>query len=349
MTESVPTTQKAAVYTEHKGEIKIQEIPVPQPKSDELLVKLMFSGICRSDIQHYYGDYSHVELKSPLIGGHEGSGIVAKLGSHVTDFKLGDKVGIKFLAACLSCEFCKRGYESNCTSAIWFGFRVDGTFQQYAVVKANAAIRIPDELDLAQAAPILCAGLTAYRAVLETNTLAGEFVTITGAAGGLGSLAIQYARAMGLRVIGIDAGANKEEACRQLGAEFFIDVLSEKNVLEKVLEITNGGTHAVINMATSLEAIQTSLLYVRPRGTVVIVSLPPGNLEVNLFSTVMKTITIKGSLVGTRQDTDAALGFVVRGQVKSPIEIVKLEQLKETFERIAKSQVVGRVVIDLWK
>lgn len=190
--------------------------------------------------------------------------------------------------------------------------------------------------------------MTVYRGLLEAKLQAGQTLAIVGCGGGLGSIAAQYARGMGYRVLGIDL-KSKEEICRSVGVDHFVEADSPATIQRRVLELTGIGVHAVLNVATSKAAIEASLNYVRPRGTVVLIGLPAGAIQVDLFSTIIKCITIKASLVGNRQDAVEALEFVTRGQVKVPIEFYTLNELPKIFEKMEHGQISGRAVIDLWK
>lgn len=178
---------------------------------------------------------------------------------------------------------------------------------------------------------------------------AGEIVAITGAGGGLGSLCIQYAKAMGMQVLAIDVG-NKEEHCKSLGADMFVDPFASKDLINDIQKLTNGGPHGVINVATAAKPMEDSAKYVRTKGTVVLVALPKdAKVTLDVFWTVVRMINVKGSYVGTRQDTDEALGFFARNQVAIPTEVVPLSSLPDIYDRMLKAQINGRVVLDLWK
>lgn len=350
MTENIPKTQKAAVYDDYNSPLEIRDIPVPEIGADEVLVKIQFSGVCHTDLHAWHGDFPLPIKKPPIVGGHEGAGYIVKMGANVTNWKLGDRAGVKWMnSCCLMCEMCKRGFETNCPNLVLSGFHRDGSFQQYAACKASEAAPIPSNVDMANVAPILCAGLTAYKALKETRVRPGQIIAITGAGGGLGSLAVQYAKAMGMRVLGLDA-PEKEQYVRSLGAEFFLTPFGQKDLTAEVQRLTDGGPHGVVNVATQAIAMEQSIRYVRPRGTVVLVALPRDakvTLEVFFFN--LRCITVKGSHVGTRHDMDEALDFFARGQVKIPVEVVPLKQLPEVYRRMDKNEIKGRVVLDMWK
>ncbi|CAD5232602.1 unnamed protein product [Bursaphelenchus xylophilus] len=348
--EPIPRTQKAAVFDEHNGKVHIREIPVPELGPDDILVKIIYSGVCHTDLHVWLGDFPLKAKTPPLVGGHEGAGIVVKLGTNVTNFKLGDRAGVKWInSSCLCCEQCKRGFEPNCEKLVLSGFHRDGSFQQYAAVKGTEAAPIPEGVDMALVAPILCAGLTAYKALKESEVRPGEIVAITGAGGGLGTLAVQYAKAMGMRVLAIENGA-KEQHCRSMGADYFLDPFKTNDIVSAVQLLTEGGPHGMCNFAPSKVPVEDAIRYIRPRGTVVMVALPrDSKVTFEAFFAIIRTIKIRGSHVGNRQDMDEALRFFARGQVKIPCEVVPLDQLPKVYDRMLNNQINGRIVLDLWK
>ncbi|KAK9475545.1 chaperonin 10-like protein [Dipodascopsis tothii] len=346
----IPTTQKAIVFEKTAGPLLYKDIPVPTPGPDEILINVKYTGVCHTDLHAWKGDWP-LDTKLPLVGGHEGAGVVVAKGEQVTNFELGDYAGIKWLnGSCLSCEFCNNTFEPNCAEALLSGYTVDGSFQQYAIAKGIHAAKIPKSCDLAEIAPILCAGITVYKAIKESGVKPGQWVAITGAGGGLGTLAIQYAKAMGLRVLGVDTGDKKKALTASLGAEVFVDFMTTTDIVSDIVKITGGGPHAVINVAVAEKPFSLSCQYVRPRGTVVAVGLPAGAfIKSEVFSTVVKSITIKGSYVGNRADTEEAIDFFARGVVRSPIKIAGLSELARVFEEMEKGEIAGRYVLDTSK
>jgi propanol-preferring alcohol dehydrogenase len=325
-------------------------VPVPGP--DEVLINVKFSGVCHTDLHAKNGDWP-LATKMPLIGGHEGAGIVVARGELSKEVELGSHAGIKWLnGSCLQCSFCQSADEPLCPKAILSGYTVDGSFQPYAIAKSAHIARIPKEVDLAAVAPILCAGITVYKGVKESGARPGETVAIVGAGGGLGSLACQYAKAMGLHVLAIDGGAEKEKMCKELGAYKYVDFINSKNLVSEVMAGTEDGLgpHAVLLLAPFEKPFQQASEYVRPRGTIVAIGLPAGAfLKAPVFDTVVKMITIKGSYVGNRRDTKEALDFFARGLIHPPFKIMGLSQLQEIFEKMEAGEIVGRIVVDTSK
>lgn len=335
---------QAAVVSAFKTPFQILRVDIPVPKPHEILVKMKASGCCHTDVHAQEGDWP-VKPKLPLTPGHEGAGIVEAVGSDVTDFKVGDRVGIPWLhSACGNCEFCNSGYETLCTKQDNTGYSVDGCLREYTVAHASHAVRLPAQLSFEQAAPVLCAGVTSYKGLKETETKPGQFVAILGAGGGLGHLAVQYAKAMGLRPIALDVGHAKEGLCKSHGAEFYVDATSP-NAVEEVNNITGGGAHGVLCVATSVPAFKVATDICRRKGCVVCVGLPAGSFPTPIFDIVLKRVTVRGSIVGTRQDLVEALDFADRGLVKCTIQTRKLEEINDVFSKLKKNAIEGRVVM----
>ncbi|KAG0683086.1 alcohol dehydrogenase [Pichia californica] len=352
-TFTIPTKQMGVIFETHGGPLEYKEIPVPVPKPTEILINVKYSGVCHTDLHAWKGDWP-LAAKLPLVGGHEGAGVVVAKGSSVTNFEIGDLAGIKWLnGSCMSCEFCEQGDEANCEKADLSGYTHDGSFQQYATADAIQAAKIPKGTDLAEVSPILCAGVTVYKALKTADLRAGQWVAISGAAGGLGSLAVQYAKAMGLRVLGIDGGKGKKELFESCGGDVFIDFTKypRGEVAQMNADIkaaTNGlGPHGVINVSVSEAAISQSCEYVRSTGKVVLVGLPAGAVcKSEVFQHVVKSLQIKGSYVGNRADTREALEFFNDGKVRSPNKVVGLSKLAEIYSLMEQGKILGRYVVD---
>jgi alcohol dehydrogenase, propanol-preferring len=331
-----------------------KKIPVPTPGPTEVLVNIRYSGVCHTDLHALHNDWP-LPRKTPVVGGHEGAGFVVAKGSNVGDTPaIGDAVGIKWLnSSCLDCFFCIRGDESLCPKATLSGYTVDGSFQQYAVADAKHVARLPKDVDMAKAAPVLCAGLTVYKGLKESGARPGEQVVIVGAGGGLGSIAIQYAKAMGLHVIAVDGGEEKGESCKKLGAASYVDFTKCGDVVEEVRKASGEdklGPHAVLLLAPSEKPFLQATQYVRAHGTVALIAMPAGaKLSIPVFDTVVKMITVKGSYVGSREDTAEAVAFFARDLIHAPVKVVGLSELKGVFREMEAGRVVGRYVLDMSK
>lgn len=298
------------------------------------------------------GDWP-LETKMPLVGGHEGAGIVVDRGELVKDVEIGESVGIKWInGSCLQCSYCQRSDEPLCAKALLSGYTVDGTFQQYAIAKAAHVARIPKECDLETVAPILCAGITVYKGLKESGARPGDTVAIVGAGGGLGSLAVQYAKAMGLHAIAIDGGKEKGELTKRLGAVAYVDFMNTKNLVADVKAATSDGLGptAAILVAVQEKPFQQATQYVRSRGVVVCIGLPANaNITAPVFDTVVRMINIKGSYVGNRADTAEALDFFRRGLIEVPFKTVGLSKLQDVYQLMQEGKIAGRYVVDTSK
>jgi alcohol dehydrogenase, propanol-preferring len=337
-------TMKAAVVKTFGEPLVIEDVPIPVPGPGELLVKVRACGVCHTDLHAASGDWP-VKPVPPFIPGHEAAGVVAALGPDVTDFKIGDAVGVAWLHdACLRCEYCETGWETLCEHQHNTGYSVNGGFAEYVIASAAFAARLPANVDFAAVAPILCAGVTTYKGLKETEARPGEWVVISGV-GGLGHVAIQYAKAMGLKVIGLDLTEDKLKLALEAGAKHAINAL-DKDAVERVLKITGGGATGVLVTAVSTPAFAQALHMVRRKGTVSLVGLPPGEFPTPIFDIVLKRITVRGSIVGTRRDLDEAIAFAAEGKVKAEVTTAPLSEINAIFDRMKAGKIDGRVVLD---
>lgn len=335
---------KAAVVNEFHQKLEIKEVPVPEIDHGEVLVKIKACGVCHTDLHAAHGDWP-VKPKLPLIPGHEGVGTVVKVGDGVTSLKVGDRVGIPWLySACGECEYCLTGNETLCKDQLNAGYSVDGGYAEYCKAPAAYVAKIPDSLSFEEAAPIFCAGVTTYKALKVTNAKPGEWVAIYGI-GGLGHVALQYARAMGLNVIAVDIQDEKLNLARELGADLTVNS-SRVDPVEEIERLV-GGAHAAVSVAVTPKAFEQAYRSIRRGGTLVVVGLPTGEIPIPIFDTVLNGVTVKGSIVGTRKDLQEALEFAARGKVKTIIETQPLENINHVFERMIKGQINGRVVLTL--
>jgi propanol-preferring alcohol dehydrogenase len=285
-----------------------------------------------------------VKPKLPFIPGHEGVGYVAAVGSDVT-LREGDRVGVPWLhSACGICEYCLTGWETLCQQQQNTGYSVDGGFAEYVLAPAAYAGHLPDSLDFTEAAPILCAGVTTYKGLKETDTKPGDWVVIVGV-GGLGHVAVQYAKAMGLHVAAVDVSDEKLDLAKSLGAELTVNA-AEKDPAT-IIQNQVGGAHGVLVTAVSPKIFRQSIDMLRRGGTCTLVGLPPGDFPTPIFDVVLKGITVRGSIVGTRKDLQESLQFAAEGKVKPTVETQPLDAINEVFLRLKGGQVNGRVVLNL--
>jgi len=320
----------------------VTEVPIPAPGAGQALVRVITSGVCHTDLHAARGDWP-VPPKAELIPGHEGYGEVVALGEGVTTLSVGDKVGNAWLwSACGTCEFCRTGWETLCTEQQNGGYSVDGSFGEYMLVDEKFAARIPEGSDPDEVAPILCAGVTVYKGLKMTEVKPGEWVVISGI-GGLGHVAVQYARAMGMRVAAVDIDDEKLDLARRHGAEVTVNAATSDPVA--VIQERTGGAHGILVTAVHPKAFAQGTGMARRGGTVVFVGLPPGDFPADIFDTVLRAITIRGSIVGTRQDMVEALDFYARGEIHPTITVERLDDINDIFERMEQGKIEGRIVM----
>lgn len=337
-------TMNAAVVHKFREPLSLEDVPVPTPSAGQVRIRVQASGVCHTDLHAADGDWP-VKPALPFIPGHEGVGYVDALGSGVTSLREGDRVGVPWLhSACGECEYCLTGWETLCPLQQNSGYSVNGGFAEYVLGPAAYVGRLPSNLGFVEAAPILCAGVTTYKGLKETDTQPGEWVVISGI-GGLGHLAVQYAKAMGLHVAAVDVADEKLALAKKLGAELTFNAKTEDPVAK--IQESIGGGHGVLITAVSPIAFQQGVNMLRRGGTCVLNGLPPGDFPVSIFDVVLKRLTIRGSIVGTRKDMQEALDFAAEGKVKADIETQPLEAINSIFERLRRGEVQGRVVLQL--
>ena len=337
-------TMKAAVVRGFGQPLVIEEVAVPRPGSGELLVKIEACGVCHTDLHAAEGDWP-VKPAPPFIPGHEGVGHVVAVGAGVTHVREGDRVGIPWLySACGHCVHCLGGWETLCEQQQNTGYSVNGGFAQYALANADYVGHLPKEVGFIEIAPVLCAGVTVYKGLKVTDTRPGEWVVISGI-GGLGHMAVQYARAMGLNVAAVDVEDDKLELARRLGATVTVNARTTDPATYLKKEI--GGAHGALVTAVSPKAFEQAQGMMRRGGTVSLVGLPPGSFPLDIFGMVLNGITVRGSIVGTRLDLQESLEFAAQGKVAATVAAEKLENINDIFARMHKGEIEGRIVLDM--
>ena len=334
-----------AAFVEQFGHpLVIREVDIPTPGPGQVLVKTEACGVCHTDLHAAEGDWP-LKPGLPFTPGHEGIGIVTALGAGVSAVKEGDRVGVPWLySACGHCEYCLAAREPVCAEAQFGGYTKNGGFAEYIVADPNYVARIPAGLAARAAAPLICAGLTSYKGIKETQARPGEWVVISGV-GGLGHLGVQYAKAMGLQVCAVDIDDGKLAHAKKLGADALVNAKQGDPVIE-VIKATGGGAHGVLITAPSLPAFKQGVGMTRKWGTCVLVGIPPGEFPTPLFDVVANCITIRGSFVGSRRDMAEALAFAANGKVKADIELQPLSAINSVLQRLKTGDVPSRVVLE---
>ncbi len=335
---------RAALLHDFKQPLSLEDVAVPTPSADEVLIKIEACGVCHSDLSIAEGEWPQLKrlIKKPLIPGHEVVGRVVEKGSDVHHLQVGDRAGVAWLHwACGECELCKEGLENLCPKQAITGGSVDGGYAEFIKAKASHALKVPDRLTPEEAAPLFCAGITVYRAVKHANLQPGQRLAVFGI-GGLGHLAIQIAKCFGAHVIAVDIADDKLKLATQLGADQTINAASE-DVAKTFRNM--GGAHAAIVAASSKAAYSQAFSAVRSAGTLVVVGLPSEDLSFPAI--MMREIKIRSVATGTRDDMRAVLDLAASGKIRCLIQTCRLDDINQVFDQMRKGQIAGRIVIKI--
>lgn len=354
----IPKTGKAGVVVNEGPDfhVEVQDVEVPEPGAGELLLRLNCTGLCMSDVHFMMNDWAVPPMSQfgTKCAGHEGAGVVVKVGNNVQGWNVGDRAGIKPIwDVCHNCEQCWTGRENYCLKGVHTGLMAEGSYRQYVRSPALYTSRIPDGVPDEVAAPIMCSASTMHRALVDSGLKPGNWVVFPGGGGGVGIQGVQLAKAMGMRPIVVDGGAAKQKLSKELGAEEFVDFTEHKDPAGRVKEITDGvGAHGVL--VTAYQAYKDAFSYLGDRvgGTIMCIALPPAGqvvLGTDPSFFVLKNVRVIGTLVGTMQDTAAALEYARRGLLKGISEVRGLSRWDESVQALRNGQVAGRVVIDFNK
>jgi alcohol dehydrogenase, propanol-preferring len=334
-------TMRAAVVHSFDEPARIEEVPKPVAEAGEVVVKIEASGLCHTDIHAAHGDWP-VKPKLPFIPGHEGVGVVEELGPGVTELAAGDRVAIPWLGyACGTCDYCVSGWETLCESQLNTGYSIDGGFAEYAKAHGRHVVKVPTGIDPFDAAPLTCAGVTTYKAVKVSGARPSDLVAVWGI-GGLGHLALQYARIAGGSVVAVDLFDEKLELARELGAEFTVNA-AEEDPVAAIRRL--GGADAAVVLAVSPKAFEQAFAALRRGGTMSLVGLPAENkMELPIFETVLNGITVVGSIVGTRLDLREVFDLHAVGKTRVIREERRLADIETAMEDVLHGDVPARIV-----
>ena len=334
---------KAAVVHDFTKPLRIEEIATPEPGPGEVVVKVETCGVCHTDIHAAHGDWP-VKPTPPFVPGHEAVGIVERVGPQVRTVREGDRVAVPWLGwACGACEYCASGRETLCPNQQMTGYTVDGGYAEYVLANASFVGQVPSGVDPLDAAPLTCAGVTTYKAVKVSGARSSDLVAIYGT-GGLGHMALQYARIAGASVAAVDVIDSKIALAHELGAEHVINSAVDDPV--GAIQAL-GGADVAIAVAVSPAAFEQAYKSLKPGGTLIFVAMPADNfMQLPIFETVLHGITVVGSIVGTRVDLAETLQLHAEGRTRVVRESRQLEQVNEAFEQIEKGEVDARLVFD---
>ena len=333
---------RAAVVTGFDKPLEIKEVPMPEPATGQVLVRIEASGLCHTDIHAARGDWP-VKPEPPFIPGHEGVGIVERVGAGVIDHAPGDRVAIPWLGhACGTCDYCVTGWETLCEAQQNTGYSIDGGHAEYAVADARYVVGVPTGIDPAEAAPLTCAGVTTYKAIKVGGVTPGDRVAIFGI-GGLGHLALQYARIFGGETIAVDVTEDKLALAKQLGADHVINAATADPVTE--IEKLGGADVAVV-LAADPRVVEQAHTSLRRGGRLILVALPKDNvMALPIFQTVLKGISVIGSIVGSRADLAEVFRLHAAGRTEVLYEPRPLEEINTAIDDVLAARVPARLVL----
>jgi len=335
-------TMWAAVLSEFGKPLDIREIPVPTPGPGELLIKLETCGVCHSDLDMRSGSSAPDPAIFPITLGHEGVGRVVARGPECRLIAEGTRVGLPWMHdTCGHCRDCLSGHETFCSEHRGHGFNVDGGFAEYAIVKENYTVVIPEQLSSVAAAPLLCAGVTAYGAILKAELGPGKTCAIFGC-GGLGQYAIQLAKAAGAKVVAIDTNQDKLRLATALGADYVF--LSSDDPGSKIHDL--GGADACINFAPTNRTWQAITDSINTRAWIISVAQVSEPVDLNLEWLLYTGAKITGTSVGTRQELKDLLKLSIDIDLQIGIEAIAIGQVNGALDRLEQGKVDGRIVID---
>ncbi|MFI6423926.1 zinc-dependent alcohol dehydrogenase [Promicromonospora sp. NPDC050880] len=335
---------KAAVVTDFTAPLQVMDVPVPEPGPGQVLVRIETSGLCHTDIHAAHGDWP-VKPHPPFVPGHEGVGRIERLGEGVHGRSPGQRVAIAWLgSACGECRYCISGRETLCEKQANSGYSVNGAFAEYAVVPAAFATPVPDDVSSLDAAPLTCAGVTTYKAIRVAGVAPAETVAIFGI-GGLGHLALQYARIAGAFTVAVDLEDHKLDLAARLGADHVVNAAREDpaHAIQRL-----GGADVAVALAASPASFDQAFASLRRGGRLVCVALPAhGTIQLPIFDTVLKGISVIGSIVGTRNDLADVFALHAAGRTEVVATERKLDEVNESMTDVLAGRVPARIVFGL--
>ncbi len=333
---------KAAVVRQFGQPLVLEDRPIPVPGPGQITVQMQASGLCHTDIHAAHGDWP-VKPTPPFVPWHEGVGTVYAAGPGVTSVSAGETVAYPWLGyACGECKHCLTGWETLCLRQQNTGYSMDGCYAEYFLADAAFAAKVPAGINVFDAAPLTCAGVTTYKAVKVGNVRPADLVAISGI-GGLGHLALQYARIFGGTVAAIDVTDEKLQLAKDLGADFVIDARTEDPAA--VLQ-AHGGADVAIGLAVDDKSFATAYSGLRRGGRLVLVALPAaGTLSIPVFDTVLNGTSVIGSIVGTRADLADVFALHAQGRTKVIYETRELGSVNESIDDVLHGRAKARIVL----
>src|SRR6476619_19185 len=334
------TKMKAAQISKPGGNWELVERSTPEPDHGQVRVKVEACGICHSDSLVKDGVWPG--LQYPRVPGHEIAGRVDAVGDEVTSWAVGQRVGVGWHGGhCFVCEQCRRGDFAMCVNRKVTGIDFDGGYATHVIVPAATLAAIPVDLPAEEAGPFMCAGVTVFNALRNSDGRSGEVVAVHGI-GGLGHLGVQYARRMGFETVAINRGKDKEELARQLGAHSYIDATTQ-DVATELQRL--GGASVILATAPNAQAISGLVDGLATSGKLMVPAAPLEPLSINVFSLIMKRSSVAGWYSGTAKDSQDTLEFSALSGVHPMIEKYPLDRVAEAYEQMHSGKVRFRVVL----
>ncbi|SPJ88941.1 related to Alcohol dehydrogenase [Fusarium torulosum] len=337
---------KAQQFDPKTRQVQLTDIEIPEPSENEILVKVLGSSLCSSDRLLFDPDFFLTKsLDHPVTMGHEATGIIIKVGGAVESFSIGDAVGFLASSGCFECAHCKTYSSYGCPKGLKAqGFNCNGYLQEYIVVDARSAARLPPNLDVATSAPLCCAGVTAYNAVKGCKPQPGKWLAVIGA-GGVGKMAIQYAKAMGFKVVAVDVDKDQLDDAKRAGADYTFkpsDLSMDR--VEVFLKKTGGGVDAAVNFTSSSQSYTDMQCLIKFNGILMVVGIAD-ELKINPIDISFRRLIIKGASNGTTRDLKKCFKFSAKHGVKAFYKAISLEDVPDVVERMKSGPVRERMVV----
>ncbi|ASG21051.1 alcohol dehydrogenase [Nitrospirillum viridazoti] len=341
MTDMSAKTYRA-IQVSRPGHLEMVDLPLVPPGPGQVRIRVEACGICHTDAMTVEGGVT--DIVYPRVPGHEVVGCIDALGEGVTGWALGRRVGVGFLAGnCGSCAECRRGHFTACRDQRWTGVHHDGGYAEMMLAQANALVSIPDALAAVEAAPLLCAGITVFKALKKSGARPGDIVAIHGV-GGLGHLAVQFARKMGFRTVAIARGREKEGPAKALGAHHYINSAGE-DAAAALLVL--GGARVIVSTVTAPKAISPLVAGLAPHGRLMVVGVGAEPVEISPFALVQNDVSVSGSLTGTTIESEDSLAFSVLQDIRALVETVPLAEARQAYDRMMRNQAQFRIVLTM--
>ncbi|KAH8669237.1 chaperonin 10-like protein [Ilyonectria robusta] len=344
--KSVKATMRAQQYDPADQKLHLNEVEIPKPNESEILVKVVGASLCHSDCLTFDPDFTmNKGVEVPTTIGHEATGIITEVGKKVKQFEEGDAVGFLSSSGCFECDACNTWSSVGCPQGLKAqGFTCDGYFQEYVVVDARSAVKLPSSLDVASSAPLCCAGVTAYNAIKECQLTPGKWLAVIGA-GGVGQMGIQYAKAMGLNVIAVDISGDQLDAAKMAGADYTFNPELCPTYAGDIKSITEHGVDAAVNFAPSKKAYDDMPAMIRWSGILMVVGVVNDPLTIEPLDTIFKPQTIKTAYNETVKTLQECVDFSAEHNIKPFVEFIKLEELPQAVNMMEAGKLRKRICV----